>query len=103
MSDCEFTKNEEETRKENIERLERAINRGKSLRKPNTYEQYYIDICNYLHDKFPDKSVSEIQEAAAFISNRTSVVVSDMREELNREWRRAFDRVVRRKEKTTGR
>lgn len=40
--------------------------------------------------KFPEESESAIQEAAAFISNRTAVVIQDMNAEMSREYMKAF-------------
>lgn len=48
--------------------------------------------------KFPQESESAIQEAAAFISNRTSVVIHDINEEMSREYMKAFYDMIRKGE-----
>lgn len=60
-------------------------------REPGTFfERYNDEILKYLRYKFPEESESAIQEAAAFISNRTVVVIHDINEEMSREYMKAF-------------
>ena len=62
--------------------LKEALER-KKRREPGIFERYNYEILKYLRYKFPEEPESAIQEAAAFISNRTAVVIHDINEELN--------------------
>ena len=70
-------------------RLKEALERQKR-REPGTFERYNYEILDYLRYKFPEESESVIREAAAFISNRTVVVIQDMNAEMSREYMKAF-------------
>ena len=72
-----------------MNRLKEALERQKR-REPGTFERYNYEILNYLRYKFPEESESAIQEAAAFISNRTVIVIHDINEEMSREYMKAF-------------
>lgn len=72
-----------------LNRLKEALERQKR-REPGTFERYNYEILDYLRYKFPEESESAIQEAAAFISNRTAVVIHDINEEMSREYMKAF-------------
>lgn len=78
-----------ETANELKEKLEREKRRN-----PGTYERYNHEILGYLRDKFPNEPESGIQEAAAFISYRTSIVVQDLNTELYREWEKTYRRIL---------
>ena len=87
--------------KENVQRinnLKEALERQKR-REPGTFERCNYEILDYLRYKFPEESESVIQEAAAFISNRTAVVIQDMNAEMSREYMRAFYDIIRKGEK----
>lgn len=77
-----------------INNLKEALERQKR-REPGTFEQYNYEILDYLRYKFPEESESAIQEAAAFISNRTAVVIHDMNAEMSREYMKAFYDIIR--------
>ena len=64
-----------------------------------TFERYNYEILDYLRYKFPEESESAIREAAAFISNRTAVVIQDMSAEISREYMRAFYDMIQKGEK----
>lgn len=68
---------------------EEALERQKR-HEPGTFERYNYEILNYLRYKFPEESEGSIQEAAAFISNRTAVVIHDMSDRMSREYMKAF-------------
>lgn len=78
--------------------LKEALERQKR-REPGTFERYNYEILNYLRHKFPEESESAIKEAAAFISNRTAVVIQDMNAEMSREYMRTFYDMTRKGEK----
>ena len=78
--------------------LKEALERQKR-REPGTFERYNYEILDYLRYKFPEESESAIQEAAAFISNRTAVVIHDISDGLNREYMKAFYDMIRKGEK----
>lgn len=63
---------------EDKDRTSRIAERIKRDREPGTFERYNNDILHYLREKFPDEPESAIYEAAAFVSNRTVVVVNDL-------------------------
>lgn len=86
-------KDANETR-QRINRLKEALERQKRL-KPVTFKQYNYEILDYLRYKFPEESESAIQEAAAFISNRTVIVIQDMNAEMSREYMKAFYDMIR--------
>ena len=77
-----------------MNRLKEALERQKR-REPGTFERYNYEILDYLRYKFPEESESAIQEAAAFISNRTAVVIHDMNAEMSREWEKAYVKILR--------
>ena len=79
-------------------RLKEALERQKR-RDPGTFERYNYEILDYLRYKFPEESESAIQEASAFISNRTAVVIQDMNVEMSREYMKAFYDIIRKGEK----
>ena len=81
-----------------INRLKEVLERQKR-NKPGTFELYNYEILDYLRYKFPEESESAIREAAAFISNRTAVVIQDMNAEMSREYMRAFYDIIRKGEK----
>ena len=81
-----------------INNLKEALERQKR-RDPGTFERYNYEILNYLRYKFPEESESAIREAAAFISNRTAVVIQDISEEMSREYMKAFYDMIRKGEK----
>lgn len=81
-----------------LNRLKEALERQKR-REPGTFERYNYEILDYLRYKFPEESESAIQEAAAFISNRTAVVIQDISEEMSREYMKAFYDMIRKGEK----
>ena len=81
-----------------INNLKEALERQKR-REPGTFERYNYEILDYLRYKFPEESESTIREAAAFISNRTAVVIQDMNAEMSRECMRAFYNIIRKGEK----
>ena len=81
-----------------INNLKEALERQKR-REPGTFERYNYEILDYLRYKFPEESESAIREAAAFISNRTAVVIQDMNAEMSREYMRAFYNIIRKGEK----
>ena len=70
----------------------------KKRREPGTLERYNYEILDYLRYKFPEESESAIQEAAAFISNRTAVVIHDINGEMSREYMKAFYDMIRKGE-----
>ena len=72
-----------------INRLKEVLERQKR-NKPGTFELYNYEILKYLRYKFPEESESAIQEAVAFISNRTAVVIHDINEAMSREYMKAF-------------
>lgn len=80
-----------------INRLKEALERGER-REPGTLERYNYEILDYLRYKFPEESESAIQEAAAFISNRTAVVIHDINGEMSREYMKAFYDMIRKGE-----
>ena len=65
-----------------INNLKEALERQKR-REPGTFKRYNYEILKSLRYKFPEESESAIKEAAAFISNRTAVVIHDINEEMN--------------------
>lgn len=77
-----------------MNRLKEALERQKR-REPGTFERYNYEILDYLRYKFPEESESAIREAAAFISNRTAVVIQDMNAEMAREWEKAYAKILR--------
>ena len=81
-----------------MNRLKEALERQKRC-EPGTFERYNYEILDYLRYKFPEESESTIREAAAFISNRTAVVIQDMNAEMIREYMRAFYDIIRKGEK----
>lgn len=81
-----------------MNRLKEALERQKR-HEPGTFERYNYEILDYLRYKFPEESESAIQEAAAFISNRTAVVIQDMNAEMSREYMRTFYDMNRKGEK----
>ena len=81
-----------------INRLKEALERQKR-HEPGTFERYNYEILDYLRYKFPEESESSIREAAAFISNRTAVVIQDISEEMSQEYMRAFYDMVQKGEK----
>lgn len=81
-----------------MNRLKEALEIQKR-REPSTFERYNYEILDYLRYKFPEESESSIREAAAFISNRTAVVIQDMNAEMSREYMRAFYDIIRKGEK----
>lgn len=81
-----------------MNRLKETLERQKR-RDPGTFEWYNYEISDYLRYKFPEESESTIREAAAFISNRTAVVIQDMNAEMSREYMRAFYDIIRKGEK----
>ena len=91
MSDLKETVQRINNLKETLERQER--------REPGTFERYNYEILDYLRYKFPEESESVIREAAAFISNRTAVVIQDMNAEMSREYMKAFYNMIRKGEK----
>ena len=74
-------------------RLREALERQKR-HEPGTFERYNYEILNYLRYNFPEESESSIQEAAAFISNRTAVVIHDMSDRMSRECMKVFYNMV---------
>ena len=66
--------------------------------KPGTFERYNYEILKYLRYKFPEESESAIQEAAAFISNRTAIVFHDINEEMSREYMKTFCDMIQKRE-----
>ena len=83
---------------ERINNLKEALERQKR-REPGTFERYNYEILDYLRYKFPEESESAIREAAAFISNRTAVVIHDISDGLSREYMKAFYDMIRKGEK----
>ena len=81
-----------------MNRLKEALERQKR-REPGNLERYNYEILDYLRYKFPEESESAIREAAAFISNRTAVVIQDISEEMSREYMKAFYDIIRKGEK----
>ena len=77
-----------------INRLKEALERQKR-REPGAFEWYNYEILDYLRYKFPEESESAIREAAAFISNRTAVVIQDMNAEMSRELEKAYVKILR--------
>ena len=77
-----------------INNLKEALERQKR-REPGTFERYNYEILDYLRYKFPEESESAIREAAAFISNRTAVVIQDMNAEMSRELEKAYVKILR--------
>ena len=80
-----------------MNRLKEALEIQKR-REPGTFELYNYEILNYLRYKFSEESESSIQEAAAFISNQTAVVIHDINEEMSREYMKAFYDMIQKKE-----
>ena len=80
-----------------MNRLKEALERQKR-REPGTFERYNYEILDYLRYKFPEESESAIREAAAFISNRTAVVIHDMSDRMSRECMTAFYNMVQKGE-----
>ena len=78
--------------------LKEALEQQKR-REPGTFERYNYEILDYLRYKFPEESESAIREAAAFISNRTAIIIQDMNTEMSREYMRAFYDIIRKGEK----
>ena len=78
-------------------RLKEALERQKR-REPGIFERYNYEILDYLRYKFPEESESAIQEAAAFISNRTAIVIPDINEEMSREYMKAFCDMIQKRE-----
>ena len=78
-------------------RLKEALERQKR-REPGIFERYNYEILDYLRYKFPEESESAIQEAAAFISNRTAIVIHDINEEMSREYMKAFCDMIQKRE-----
>ena len=69
---------------ENIRKLEEAIKKGKELKsRDKEFEQFNDDILHYLRAKFPDESDTVIQEAAAFISYRTTSIILEIQTDMN--------------------
>ena len=83
-----------------MNRLKEALERQKG-REPGTFERYNYEILDYLRYKFPEESESVVREAAAFIYNRTAVVIYDINEEMSREYMKAFYNMIG-KEKENG-
>ena len=81
-----------------MNRLKEALERQKR-REPGAFERYNYEILDYLRYKFSEESESAIQEAAAFISNRTAIVIKDISEEMSREYMKAFYDMIRKGEK----
>ena len=81
-----------------MNRLKEALEQQKR-REPGAFERYNYEILDYLRYKFPEESESVIREAAAFISNRTAVVIQDMNAEMSREYMKAFYDIIRKGEK----
>ena len=82
--------------KETVQRmnhLKEALERQKR-REPGTFERYNYEILDYLRYKFPEESESAIREAAAFISNRTAVVIHDISDGMSQEYMKAFYNMV---------
>lgn len=77
-----------------INNLKEALERQKR-REPGTFERYNYEILDYLRYKFPEESESAIREAAAFISNRTAVVIQDMNAEMSQELEKAYVKILR--------
>lgn len=80
---------------EKANELKKILERQKR-RNPGTYERYNHEILGYLRDKFPNEPESSIQEAAAFISYRTAIVVQDLNAELGREYEKTYRQILRR-------
>ena len=76
-----------------MKHLKEALERQKR-REPGTFERYNYEILDYLRYKFPEESESAIQEAAAFISNRTAIVCQDMNAEMYREYMKTFYDII---------
>lgn len=74
-------------------RLKKALERQKR-RESGTFERYNYEIWDYLRYKFPKESESAIREAAAFISNRTAIIVQDLNTEMAREWEKAYVKIL---------
>lgn len=81
-----------------LNHLKETLERQKR-REPGTLERYNYEILKYLRYKFPEESESAIQEAAAFISNRTVVVLHDMNNEMSQEYMNAFYDMIRKGER----
>ena len=77
--------------------LKEALERHKR-NKLGTFERYNYEILKYLRYKFPEESESAIREAAAFISNRTAIVIHDINEEMSREYMKAFCDMIQKRE-----
>ena len=80
-----------------MNRLKEALERQKR-RELGIFERYNYEILKYLRYKFPEESESAIQEAAAFISNRTAIVIHDINEEMSREYMKAFCDMIQKRE-----
>ena len=77
-----------------MNRIKEALEKQKR-REPRTFERYNYEILDYLRYKFPEESESAIREAAAFISNRTAIIVQDLNMEMAREWEKAYVKILR--------
>lgn len=78
-------------------RLKEALERQKR-REPGIFERYNYEILDYLRYKFPEESESAIQEAAAFISNRTAIVIQDINEEMSQAYMKTFCDMIQKRE-----
>ena len=77
--------------------LKEALERHKR-NKPGTFERCNYEILDYLRYKFPEESESAIQEAAAFISNRTAIVIQDINEEMSQAYMKTFCDMIQKRE-----
>ena len=80
-----------------MNRLKEALERQKR-REPGIFERYNYEILDYLRYKFPEESESAIQEAAAFISNRTAIVIQDINEEMSQAYMKTFCDMIQKRE-----
>ena len=76
------------------EHLKEALQRKKD-HSPGIYERYNNYILQYLCGKFPEEPDVSIQEAAVFITSRTAVMINDLLNEHDNEWRKAYNRAFR--------
>ena len=67
-----------------VRKLEECIKKGKELKSiDKEFDRLTEDILHYLRAKFPDEPDAVIQEAAAFISYRTSLIILEIQTEMN--------------------
>ena len=71
----------------NAEKLKEITDRVKHERSyQGIGERYYNDILEYLSSKWPDLPKHEVQETAAYATNRMTIAMSDTIAETNRQW-----------------